>query len=94
MDGNNATVNRILEEAAYLVEREKEAIGNIEPADGYKKKPINSLKDYATIRDLWIEIHNFPIAFLSKGDENEAFTGDEDFVIKLNNFAYAGGWSN
>lgn len=46
MDGNNAAINRILEEAAYLVGREKETTGNIEPADGHKKKQINPLKDY------------------------------------------------
>ena len=46
MDGNNAAVNRILEEAACLVGREKETTGNIEPAEGHKKKQINPLKDY------------------------------------------------
>lgn len=46
MDRNNAAINRILEEAAYLVGREKETTGNIEPADGHKKKQINLLKDY------------------------------------------------
>lgn len=90
MDGNNAAVDRILAEAACLVRREKEAAGDAEPADGYKEKQINCLKDFATIRGLWIDVHNLPLSFLSKGGENEVFAGDEDFVVKLNNFAYAG----
>ena len=28
--------------------------------------------------------------FLSKGGENEVYTGNEDIVVKLNNFEYAG----
>lgn len=90
MDGNNAAVDRILAEAACLVRREKEAAGDAEPADGYKEKQINCLKDFATICGLWIDVHNLPLSFLSKGGENEVFAGDEDFVVKLNNFAYAG----
>ena len=33
---------------------------------------------------------NLNIEFLSKGGENEVYTGNEDIVVKLNNFEYAG----
>ena len=90
MDGNDAAINRILEEAAYIVRREKEATGDVEPTEGFKRKQIERLKDFATIRNLWIDWGKLPVSFLSRGGENEVFTGEEDFVIKLNNFEYAG----
>ncbi len=33
---------------------------------------------------------NLNIEFLSKGGENEVYTGNEDIVVKLNNFKYTG----
>lgn len=90
MDGNDAAINRILEEAAYIVRREKEATGDVEPTEGFKRKQIERLKYFATIRNLWIDWGKLPVSFLSRGGENEVFTGEEDFVIKLNNFEYAG----
>ena len=33
---------------------------------------------------------NLNIEVLSKGGENEVYTGNEDIVVKLNNFEYAG----
>ena len=90
MDGNNTAINRILEEAANLVRREKEAAGDAELAEGYKGRQIERLKEFATIRNLWIDWGKLPVAFLRRGGENEVFTGEDDFVIKLNNFEYAG----
>ena len=37
-----------------------------------------------------IDWGKLPVAFLRRGGENEVFTGEDDFVIKLNNFEYAG----
>ena len=88
MDGNNTAINRILEEAANLVRREKEAAGDAELAEGYKGRQIERLKEFATIRNLWIDWGKLPVAFLRRGGENEVFTGEDDFVIKLNNFAF------
>ena len=34
--------------------------------------------------------YGLTLSYLNKGGENEVFTGDEDIVIKLNNFEYAG----
>lgn len=45
MDRSNAAINRILEEAADLVGREKEAAGNVESTEGYKGRQIERLKD-------------------------------------------------
>ena len=90
MDRNNPAINRILEEAADLVGREKEAAGNVEPTEGYKGRQIERLKEFATIHNLWIDFNVLSLVYLNKGGENEVFTGNEDFVVKLNNFDYAG----
>ena len=90
MDRNNATIHRILEEAAHIVRREKETTGDVEPSEGYKRRQIQRLKEFATSRHLWMDFDNLDLMYLNKGGENEVFTGKDDFVIKLNNFDYAG----
>lgn len=90
MDRNNPTINRILEEAADLVGRSKETTGNVEPTEGYKRKQIERLKEFATIHNLWINLHVLSLIFLSKGGENEVFYDGKQSVVKLNNFDYAG----
>lgn len=72
------------------LEEEKEAAGNVEPTEGYKRRQVEELKLFATQHDLWININSLPLSYLSKGGENEVFTGHEDVVFKLNNFEYAG----
>lgn len=90
MDRNNPAINRILEEAADLVGREKETAGNVEPTEGYKGRQIERLKEFTIIHNLWIDFNALSLVYLNKGGENEVFTGNEDFVVKLNNFDYAG----
>ena len=90
MDRNNPAINRILEEAADLVGRCKETAGNVEPTEGYKGRQIERLKQFATIHNLWINLHALSFTFLSKGGENEVFYDGMLSVVKLNNFDYAG----
>lgn len=90
MDRNNPAINRILEEAADLVGRCKETAGNVEPTEGYKGRQIERLKQFATIHNLWINLHELSFTFLSKGGENEVFYDGILSVVKLNNFDYAG----
>lgn len=90
MDREHSQVNSLLAEAANLIRREKEAAGNVEPTEGYKRRQVEELKLFATQHDLWININSLSLSYLSKGGENEVFTGHEDVVFKLNNFEYAG----
>lgn len=90
MDGDNFAINRILEEAANLVGGSKESAGNAEQTEGYKRKQIERLKEFATIHSLWIDCSALSLTFLSKGGENEVFYDGNLSVIKLNNFEYAG----
>lgn len=55
MDRKYSSINRILEETADLVRREKETTGNVESAEGYKGRQIERLKEFATIHNLWID---------------------------------------
>ncbi len=90
MDRNHPAINRILEEAADLVGRCKEAARDVEPTEGYKGRQIERLKEFASIRNLWIDRHASSLTFLSKGGENEVFYDGRLSVVKLNNFDYAG----
>lgn len=57
MDRTYSPINRILEETANLVRREKETAGDVEPTEGYKGKQIERLKEFATIHNLWIDFN-------------------------------------
>jgi len=90
MDRTEPSINRILEEASHVVRRCKEATGNVEPAEGYKKSQIEELKKYATVNQLWFDFKHTSIVYLDKGGENEVFYDGNASVLKLNNFEYAG----
>ena len=88
MDGSKSGINRILEEATHIVGRCKETAGNVEQAEGYKREQIEKLKEFASTNHLWTTFNS--LTFLSKGGENEVYYDNKQYVIKLNNFEYAG----
>lgn len=90
MDREHSSINCILEQAAHIAQREKEAAGDIEPTEGYKRRQIDKLIELAHSHNYWIGIDSLSLSFLSRGGENEVYTGEEDYVLKLNNFDYAG----
>ncbi|MEG1748449.1 MAG: hypothetical protein RR249_02030 [Tannerellaceae bacterium] len=90
MDGTYSPVNSLLEQAASIVRREKEAAGTLEPAESYKRGQVEELISFANSNHLWITVQELNVEFLSKGGENEVYTSDADIVVKLNNFEYAG----
>ena len=90
MDRAYSQVNSIMEQAASLIRRKKEATRTFEPTESYKRRQIEELISFANSDNLWISPSNLNIEFLSKGGENEVYTGNEDIVVKLNNFEYAG----
>lgn len=91
MDRAYSSINSLLEQAAYIVRRKKTATGTLEPAEGYKRGQTEELIAFANSNGLWISLSGLNVEFLSKGGENEVYTGDgDDIVVKLNNFEYAG----
>uniref|UniRef100_UPI004029434A putative polyvalent protein kinase domain-containing protein n=1 Tax=Phocaeicola sp. TaxID=2773926 RepID=UPI004029434A len=91
MDRTYSPINSLLEQAAHIVRSKKEATGTLEPTEGYKRRQTEELIKFATANNLWISLADLKVEFLSKGGENEVYTGDKDnIVIKLNNFEYAG----
>ncbi len=90
MDGEKSPVNRLLEETSHVVRRCKETAGNVEPAEGYKGRQVQQLKEYANQNLLWVDLTGLPLTYLDKGGENEVFYDGNSSVIKLNNFEYAG----
>lgn len=51
MDREYSQVNSLLAEAANLIRREKEAAGNAGPTEGYKRRQVEKLKQFATQHD-------------------------------------------
>ena len=91
MDRTNSPINSILEQASYIVRRKKETTGTLEPTESYKRGQTKELIDFANSNNLWFSLSKLNVEFLSKGGENEVYTGNKDnIVIKLNNFEYAG----
>ena len=73
------------------LEEKRKTTGTLEPTEGYKRGQIKELIEFANANNLWISLTNLNVEFLSKGGENEVYTGDkDDIVVKLNNFEYAG----
>lgn len=90
MDGTYSPIDSILEQTASIVRRKKEAAGTLEPTESYKRGQIEELISFANANSLWISLSDLSVEFLSKGGENEVYTGDGNIVVKLNNFEYAG----
>mgnify|MGYP006990123657 FL=1 len=63
MDRKKSPVNRMLEEAADVVRRCKEAAGDAEPTEGYKKSQIEELKKYADTNQLWFTFENVSVIY-------------------------------
>lgn len=90
MDRANPPINSILEQAACIVRRSKEAAGTFEPTESYKRGQIKELISLANSNNLWIDFNNIRSTYLDKGGENEVFYDGAATIYKLNNFEYAG----
>ena len=91
MDRTHPSINSLLEQAACIIRRKKETTGTLKPTESYKRGQIEELINFANSNNLWTSLSDLNVAFLSKGGENEVYTGDkDDVVVKLNNFEYAG----
>ena len=90
MDRANPPINSILEQAACIVRRSKEAAGTLETTESYKRKQIKELIKFTNLNSLWVDLSDFDVTYMDKGGENEIFHDGNISVIKLNNFEYAG----
>ena len=90
MDRAYPSINNLLEQAACITRRSKEATGEVEPTEGYKGRQIKELIVFANANNLWIDLSHLNITYMDKGGENEVFHDGKSSVIKLNNFEYAG----
>lgn len=90
MDRAHSSVNSLLEQAAGIVRRSKEAAGTLESAESYKGRQIEELISFANSYHCWMNFTHLAVAYLAKGGENEVFYDGAATVYKLNNFEYAG----
>jgi len=89
MDRENSPINNLLEQAACIVRRSKEAAGEAEPTENYKGEQIKELIEFANDDNLWIDLSHLNITYMDRGGENEVFHDGNVSVVKLNNFEYA-----
>ena len=85
MDRAYSQVNSIMEQAASLIRRKKEATRTFGPTESYKRRQIKELIEFANANSLWISLSDLNIEFLSKGGENEVY---EVFDAVPNNVLY------
>ena len=90
MDRAHSPINNILEQAACIARRSKEAAGEAEPTESYKGEQIKELIKLANTNNLWIDLSHLNITYMDRGGENEVFHDGNVSVVKLNNFEYAG----
>jgi hypothetical protein len=90
MDRAYSPINSILEQAANIVGRCKEATRYAGQTESYKGGQIEELTKFAESKQLWINFTSSQFTFMSKGGENEVYYDNKQFVLKLNNFEYAG----
>ena len=90
MDGNDPTINSLLEDTTTYLRRCQTAAGEAGSTENSQRDPFECLKDFASEREAWIDLSALSLSFLSKGGENEVYYYGNQYVIKLNNLAYAG----
>ena len=90
MDRAHSPIYNLLEQAACIARRSKEATGETEPTESYKRGQTKELIKFANDNGLWIDLSHLNITYMDRGGENEVFHDGNVSVIKLNNFEYAG----
>ncbi|MEQ3108152.1 hypothetical protein K6V25_11435 [Bacteroides salyersiae] len=90
MDRAHSPIYNLLEQAACIARRSKEAAGETEPTESYKRGQTEELIKFANDNGLWIDLSHFNITYMDRGGENEVFHDGNVSVVKLNNFEYAG----
>lgn len=90
MDRTHSSINSLLEQATCIARRSKEAAGETEPTEGYKREQTEELIKFANDNSLWIDLSHLNITYMDRGGENEVFHDGNVSVVKLNNFEYAG----
>ena len=90
MDRTYPPINNLLEQTACITRRSKEAAGETEPTEGYKREQTEELIKFANDNSLWIDLSHLNITYMDRGGENEVFHDGNVSVVKLNNFEYAG----
>ena len=78
MDRAYSPINSILEQAASIIRRSKEAAGTLKPTESYKRGQIEELISFANSNDLWIDFNHIPTIYKLN---NFKYAGDD-----LNNF--------
>lgn len=90
MDRTHSSINSLLEQATCIARRSKEAAGETESTEGYKRRQTEEPIKFANDNGLWIDLSHLNITYMDRGGENEVFHDGNVSVVKLNNFEYAG----
>ena len=83
MDRAHTPIGSLMEQAACLVRRSKEAAGTPELAESYKRKQTEELIKFADANSLWIDFRSLPVIYLAKGGDEYAGDDLENFFIRM-----------
>lgn len=71
MDRANTPINSLLEQAACIIGRCKEAAGETEPTEDYKGRQTEEVIKFANDNGLWIDLSHLNITYMDRGGEND-----------------------
>lgn len=87
MDRANTPINSLLEQAACIIGRCKEAAGETEPTEGYKGRQTEEVIKFANDNGLWIDLSHLNITYMDKGGENDTKKAP-DLICQSGAFPY------
>ena len=90
MGGNDTAINSLLEDTTAFLKRCQATAGEAGSPENGQRDQLDCLKDFASKQEAWIDLSALSLSFLSKGGENEVYYYGNQYVVKLNNLAYAG----
>ena len=84
MDRAHSPIYNLLEQAACIARRSKEATGKTEPTESYKRGQTEELIKFADDNGLWIDLSHLNITYMDRGGENEVFHDGNVSVHRTN----------
>ena len=81
MDRTHSSINSLLEQATCIAKRSKEAAGETESTEGYKRRQTEELIKFANDNGLWIDLSHLNITYMDRGGENEVFHDGKAMIL-------------
>ena len=91
MDRAHSPIYNLLEQAACIARRSKEATGKTEPTESYKRGQTEELIKFADDNGLWIDLSHLNITYMDRADMKQALSGYLDVLFHQDSLSIGGG---